>query len=232
MPWQVLNIESLDRKTRPFPGLRKTIARRSLSGNDPRMFTGLVEEMGECQWLRRTTESTQLTVSAPYIEKRIRTGDSVAINGCCLTVTSHKKELISFDLLDETLKCTNLKSVRPGTKINLERALAADGRLGGHFVQGHVDTTTVLRAATPKGGDLRLDFEMPTAYARYIAYKCSVAINGVSLTVAEVGTDTFTIWIIPHTRKVTNLGRLEAGDEVNLECDILAKYTERILAAK
>lgn len=197
-----------------------------------RMFTGLVEELGECQWLRRTTKSTQLTVAAPHIEKRIRTGDSVAINGCCLTVTSHSKGNISFDLLEETLKCTNLKSVRPGNQINLERALAADGRLGGHFVQGHVDATTVLRAATPKGGDLRLDFEMPAEYARYIAYKGSVAINGVSLTVAEVGTDTFTIWIIPHTRKATNLGSLSAGDEVNLECDIIAKYTERILAAK
>jgi riboflavin synthase len=195
------------------------------------MFTGLVEEMGECQWLRRSTKSTQLTVLAPHIEKRIRTGDSVAINGCCLTVTSHTKGQISFDLLDETLKCTNLKSVRPGSRINLERALAADGRLGGHFVQGHVDTTTKLRAATPKGGDLRLDFEMPAEFARYIAYKGSVAINGVSLTVAEVGADTFTIWIIPHTRKATNLGKIEAGDEVNLECDILAKYTERILAA-
>jgi len=196
------------------------------------MFTGLVEELGECQWLRRTTESTQLAVLAPSIEKRIRTGDSVAINGCCLTVTSHRKGTIAFDLLEETLKCTNLKSVRPGTRINLERALAADGRLGGHFVQGHVDSTTMLRAATPKGGDLRLDFEMPKEYARYIAYKGSVAINGVSLTVAEVGPDSFTIWIIPHTRKATNLGKLEAGDEVNLECDILAKYTERILAAK
>ncbi len=196
----------------------------------PHMFTGLVEELGECQWLRRTTKSTQLTLSAPHIEKRIRTGDSVAVNGCCLTVTSHNKGQLSFDLLEETLKCTNLKSVRPGDAVNLERALAADGRLGGHFVQGHVDTTTTLRAATPKGGDLRLDFDMPAAYARYIAYKGSVAISGVSLTVAEVGKDTFTIWIIPHTRKATNLGKLAPGDEVNLECDILAKYTERILA--
>ncbi|MFZ4777647.1 MAG: riboflavin synthase [Terrimicrobiaceae bacterium] len=196
------------------------------------MFTGLVEELGACQWLRRTTTSTQLTVLAPHIEKRLRTGDSVAINGCCLTTTSHKKGLITFDLLEETLRCTNLKNVRPGDGVNLERALAADGRLGGHFVQGHVDTTTKLTAVTPKGGDLRLDFEMPPDFARYIAYKGSVAINGVSLTVAEVGTDTFTIWIIPHTRKMTNLGKLKAGDEVNLECDILAKYAERILAPK
>lgn len=196
------------------------------------MFTGLVEELGECQWLRRTVESTQLTVLAPQIEKRVRTGDSVAINGCCLTVTGHAKGQISFDLLEETLQKTNLKSVRPGDGVNLERALAADGRLGGHFVQGHVDTTTKLLAATPKGGDLRLDFEMPADFARYMAYKGSVAINGVSLTVAELGSDTFTIWIIPHTRKATNLGKLEAGDEVNLECDILAKYAERILAPK
>jgi len=196
------------------------------------MFTGLVEEMGECQWLRRSAESTQLTVLAPHIEKRIRTGDSVAINGCCLTVTSHKKGQIAFDLLEETLNCTNLKALRPGDGVNLERALAADGRLGGHFVQGHVDTTTAVRAATPKGGDLRLDFDMPSDFARYIAHKGSVAINGVSLTVAEVGADSFAIWIIPHTRKVTNLGTLKAGDAVNLECDILAKYAERILAPK
>lgn len=188
--------------------------------------------MGECQWLRRTAQSTQLTVTAPHIEKRIRTGDSVAVNGCCLTVTAHHKGNISFDLLEETLKCTNLKSLRPGAPVNLERALAADGRLGGHFVQGHVDATTLLREATPKQGDLRLDFEMPADSARYIAYKGSVAINGVSLTVAEVGSETFTIWIIPHTRKATNLGELTPGDAVNLECDILAKYTERILATK
>jgi len=188
--------------------------------------------MGACQWLRRTADSTQLTLLAPHIEKRIRTGDSIAVNGCCLTVTSHGKGSISFDLLEETLHCTNLKGLRPGGGVNLERALAADGRLGGHFVQGHVDTTTTLRAATPKGGDLRLDFDMPPDFARYVAHKGSVAINGVSLTVAEIGADSFTIWIIPHTRKATNLGSLAAGDAVNFECDILAKYAERLLAPR
>ena len=194
------------------------------------MFTGLVEELGSCLKVRSGEGSTQLTIFAPGIEKRIRTGDSVAVNGCCLTVTKHRNGKIRFDLLEETLKCTNLKGLVPGGAINLERALSADGRLGGHFVQGHVDTTTQVRSVAERGSDLRLDFELPPDSARYIAYKGSVAINGVSLTVAAVGADGFTIWIIPHTREKTNLGKLAAGDEVNLECDILAKYAERILA--
>ena len=194
------------------------------------MFTGLVEESGKCLRVRAGEGSTQLTVHAPRIEKRVRTGDSVAVNGCCLTVTSHRNGKLKFDLLEETLKCTNLKGLAEGAEVNLECALAADGRLGGHFVQGHVDTTTRMRAVSERGADLRLDFEMPPDFARYIAYKGSVAINGVSLTVAEVRPDLFTIWIIPHTRAKTNLGKLAAGDEVNLECDILAKYAERILA--
>ncbi len=197
-----------------------------------KMFTGLVEELGECQWLRRTTTATQLTIRAPHIERGIHTGDSVAVNGCCLTVTSHRKDLLTFDLLEETLDRTNLKDVRPGNGVNLERALAANGRLGGHFVQGHIDTTTRVRAVSDHHADLRLDIDMPRDFAHYIAFKGSVAINGVSLTIAELTDETFTIWIIPHTRAKTNLGQLDAGDTVNLECDILAKYAERILAPR
>ena len=196
------------------------------------MFTGLVEEMGECQWLRRTTSSTQLTVRAPGIAPCVRRGDSVAVNGCCLTVTSHRDDTLSFDLLEETLRRTNLGTLKPGSGVNLERALAADGRLGGHFVQGHIDTTTSVFSVARKGGDLRLEIAMPADYARYIAYKGSVAINGVSLTVAEVGDTTFTLWIIPHTRKATNIGEFAEGTVVNLECDILAKYAERILSGR
>ncbi len=196
------------------------------------MFTGLVEEVGECQWLRRTTDTTQLCLRAPGISHDLRTGDSVAVNGCCLTLTSHRKEMLSFDLLEETLARTNLKHIRPGGAVNLERSLAANGRLGGHFVQGHVDTTTTVHGVSRHGGDLRLDITMPREFSQYIAYKGSVAINGVSLTVAEVGDTTFTLWIIPHTRQATNLGSLGRGDEINLECDILAKYAERILAGR
>lgn len=194
------------------------------------MFTGLVEELGECQRLERAAGSARLTLRAPRVEEGIHTGDSVAVNGCCLTVASHGESRVVFDLLEETLRCTNLKNLRPGARVNLERALAADARLGGHFVQGHVDTTTRVRAVSVSGADLRLDFQMPRAFARHIAHKGSAAINGVSLTVAGVTPDSFTIWIIPHTRENTNLGKLVPDDEVNLECDILAKYVERLLA--
>ena len=196
------------------------------------MFTGLVEEMGCCEWLRVDASGARLGVRAPRISDGVAIGDSVAVNGCCLTVTRTLDGVMEFDLLVETLRRTNLESLAPGVGVNLERSLAADGRLGGHFVQGHVDTTTKVRSVTRQGADMRLDFEMPAEFACYIAYKGSVAINGVSLTVAEVGVDTFTVWIIPHTAAATNLGALEAGQMVNLECDMLAKYTARILECR
>lgn len=193
------------------------------------MFTGLVEEVGECLWLRQTSKATQLTLSAKRVCRDIHTGDSVAINGCCLTVTSHRKDHLTFDVLDETLRVTNLDKLRPGSQVNLERALAADGRLGGHFVQGHVDCTSGLLTVGERGADLKLEFALPSRFARYVAYKGSVAVNGTSLTVAEISESSFAVWIIPHTRKHTNLGGLLAGDTVNLEFDILAKYAERLL---
>ncbi len=196
------------------------------------MFTGLVEELGECLWLRRTVTGTQLVVTAPGIARTIRTGDSVAVNGCCLTVSSHRKEQLHFDLLEETLRLTNLGGLRPASKVNLERALAADGRIGGHFVQGHIDCTSKVLSASEQGADLKLTFEAPPLFARYIAWKGSIAVSGTSLTVAEYDPSSFAVWIIPHTRQATNLGALQAGDTVNLEFDILAKYAERILTAK
>jgi len=194
------------------------------------MFTGLVEEVGECLWIRQTSKATQLTLAADRISRNIRTGDSVAINGCCLTVTSHRKEQLTFDLLEETLARTNLGRLRPGAKVNLERALAADGRLGGHFVQGHIDCTSRVLALKDRGADLKLEVDLPAEFARYVAWKGSICINGTSLTVAELTEESLGVWIIPHTRNATNLGRLETGDHVNLEFDILAKYAERILA--
>ncbi len=193
------------------------------------MFTGLVEEVGECQWLRRTTDAVQLAIAANMIPRGVRTGDSIAINGCCLTVTSHRKDQLSFDLLEETLQKTNLGKLRPGSPVNLERAMAADGRLGGHFVQGHVDGVGTVKDLLERRGDLRIEVTIPEGFSQYIAYKGSIGINGVSLTVAEVNDETFAVWIIPHTRAHTNLSDLAVGDSVNLEFDILAKYAERIL---
>jgi riboflavin synthase len=196
------------------------------------MFTGLVREVGEVGWLRRTDQTVQLLVEAPRIAGRVRTGESVAVNGCCLTVTAHRDRQLMFDLLQESLDRTNLGALKPGDPVNLERALRVDGRLGGHFVQGHVDCTAEVLELGEKGSDLRIDIALPADFARYAAFKGSIAVNGASLTIAALGPDRFTVWIIPHTLDHTNLGDLETGDRVNLEFDILAKYTERLLAGR
>jgi riboflavin synthase len=197
---------------------------------DALMFTGLVEEVGECLSLRKAADAIRLTLIAPEISPELHIGESVAVNGACLTVTSRTEANLSFDLLEETFLRTNLSDLHPGSKINLERALRADGRLGGHFVQGHVDCTAKVIAYEERKGDLRLDFELPHPFAHYLAWKGSICINGVSLTVAELTGQSFAVWLIPHTRRATNLGDLVVGSEVNLEFDILAKYAERILA--
>lgn len=193
------------------------------------MFTGLVEEVGECLWLRRTSKAIQLTILAEDVLHGLRTGDSIAVNGCCLTAGAHRKGQITFDILQETLDRTNLGALRPGAKVNLERALAANGRLGGHFVQGHIDGTLIVKSVGERGPDLKLTCELPEEFARYVAWKGSIALNGVSLTVAELGESSLAAWLIPQTRTKTNLGSISPGARVNAEFDILAKYAERIL---
>ena len=193
------------------------------------MFTGLVEEIGLCEDLQRSAGSARLLIQAPGISCGVKIGDSISVNGCCLTAISIRDGIMAFDLLDETLQRTNLKELIPGRKVNLERSLLADGRLGGHFVQGHVDATIPVVAILQQGSDMRIDFKVPPEFAAYVAYKGSVAINGVSLTIAEVTADSFAVWIIPHTASHTNLGDLREGDLVNLECDMLAKYAARIM---
>ena len=193
------------------------------------MFTGLVEEIGLCEDLQRSAGSARLLIQAPSISCGVKIGDSISVNGCCLTAISIRDGIMAFDLLGETLQRTNLQDLIPGRKVNLERSLLADGRLGGHFVQGHVDATIPVVAILQQGSDLRIDFKVPPEFAAYVAYKGSVAINGVSLTIAEVTADSFAVWIIPHTASHTNLGDLREGDLVNLECDMLAKYAARIM---
>jgi riboflavin synthase len=193
------------------------------------MFTGLIEEIGNVLWLRATERGTQLQIAAPRISTHIHTGESVAVNGCCLTVNSHRGDQLTFDLLEQTLARTNLKTLRPEGRVNLERSLAADGRLGGHFVQGHVDCAAQIVSFEEAGADHRLEVELPAEFSHYIADKGSVTINGISLTVAEVLPESFAVWIIPHTKRHTNLDVARHGDWVNIEFDILAKYLERML---
>lgn len=195
------------------------------------MFTGLVETTGSCVALERLGESARLTLHAPPLAGEMAVGDSLAVNGCCLTVAKIDGADLAFDLLAETLARTNLGRLNSGARVNLERALHATGRLGGHFVQGHVDATSdVLRVET-RGTDVHVTVRMPAGFGRYVVYKGSICINGTSLTVSEVTDSAFSVWIIPHTAAVTNIGDLSAGDFVNLEFDLLAKYVEKLLAA-
>jgi riboflavin synthase len=193
------------------------------------MFTGLIEEVGNVLWIRATDRGTQLQIAAPGIADGIRRGDSVAVNGCCLTVTKQRDEQLTFDLLEETLDRTNLRTLRRDSPVNLERALAAGTPIGGHFVQGHIDCAVRVLAFEENGADHRLEIELPGDFSHYIAYKGSVAVNGISLTVAEVLPESFAVWIIPHTRRHTNLQEVAVGDSLNLEFDLLAKYVERMM---
>lgn len=191
------------------------------------MFTGLVESLGTVRSLERRGDAARLTLETS-LAGELSLGESLAVNGCCLTVTG-KEDGASFDLLVETLNRTNLGALQPGSRVNLERALRADGRFGGHFVQGHIDTTAKVVASDSKGADLNLLIGIPPSGSKYFIEKGSIAVNGVSLTVASLGEDYFGLWIIPHTLQETNLGDLKAGDRVNLEYDMLAKYAERQL---
>jgi riboflavin synthase len=218
-------------------GGRQLLSTKSLLSGDTihcsvaRMFTGLIEELGNVLWIRATDRGTQLQIAAPKIAEHIKGGDSVAVNGCCLTVTMHRAEQITFDLLDETLRRTNLKHLRRDSPVNLEQPITAEDPLGGHFVQGHIDCCAPIVAFEPLGGDYRLEVKLPMEFAHYVATKGSIAVNGISLTVADVLPESFAAWVIPLTKRATNLQTAQPGEFVNLEFDILAKYVERMSSA-
>lgn len=196
------------------------------------MFTGIVEEMGTVVSNERGERSARLTLIAPTTHAGVRVGDSVAVNGCCLTVVQVEDDRLTFDAVPETLHRTNLGMLKPGDRVNLERSLAVGARLGGHFVQGHIDGVGMLIRLTPQENAIVMEFRMPPNLSRYIVEKGSIAVDGVSLTVAEARPDAFTVWIIPHTREITTLGLRQVGDPVNLECDLLGKYIERLIEAR
>lgn len=200
------------------------------------MFTGIVEETGIVESIKPSANSIQLTVGARVCVRGLKIGDSVAVNGCCLTVAKlvsrSKRKLIQFDLLRETWERTNLRFARPGSLVNLERSLRANDRLGGHFVTGHIDAVGRILRWERAGRDHVLEVVAPPDVMRYVILKGSIAVDGISLTVAAARKKSFCVWIIPHTAEVTALREREVGDAVNLEADLLGKYAERFLASR
>jgi riboflavin synthase len=192
------------------------------------MFTGIVEETGVIAAIKPTATAIQLTVRAQVCARGVKLGDSIAVNGCCLTVTKLRRakagSTLQFDLLKETWERTNLSATAPGASVNLERALAVGDRLGGHFVTGHVDGTGVITRWERSGTDHVLEVSAPKELRPYLVFKGSVAVDGISLTVAGVTKAGFRIWIIPHTLAKTALRERKVGDAVNLEGDLLGKY--------
>jgi len=200
------------------------------------MFTGIVEESGRVERIRPAAKSIELTVRTRLCGVGLKIGDSLAVNGCCLTVVKlavrGKDKLVQFDLLQETWKRTNLQFAKPGALVNLERPLRANGELGGHFVTGHIDGLGKIIRWERAGQDHVLDIAAPPEVMRYIVFKGSAAVDGISLTVAGVKKKSFRIWIIPHTYDVTALRERKVGDAVNLEADLLGKYVERFMALR
>lgn len=196
------------------------------------MFTGIIEETGSVAELQQNASGITLAISASRIvAENLKIGDSLAINGCCLTVVEAGK-CLRFDLLRETWERTNLQFITRGSLVNLERPLRADGRLDGHFVTGHIDGLGKITRWERSGQDHVLEISPPSELMRYIVQKGSIAIDGISLTVAEVKPASFIVWIIPHTYEVTALRERKVGDAVNLETDILGKYVEKFLRGK
>lgn len=193
------------------------------------MFTGIIVEMAEAVSLRKKQPGACLLIKTPGLAKGAVIGDSIAVNGVCLTVISIEGDLLSFDLSHETLLSTNLGSLKPGDRLNLEPSLRPDGKLGGHFVTGHIDTVGTIKAKTVAGDTYKITIEAPAEVTSLLVEKGSVAIDGISLTVVEVFEDSFTLVIIPHTANITTLGFKKAGDMVNVEADILGKYVARFL---
>lgn len=192
------------------------------------MFTGIIEETGSVLDFSEQETAYRLTLSADRVLADLQLGDSIAVNGCCLTAVAFDAESVSFDLLQESVRLTSFQSLKQGDPVNLESSLRFNGKIGGHFVSGHIDATGTVSHAERRGKDLYLRVTPPPAFLKYLVYKGSIAIDGVSLTVAEVDDSGFAVWLIPHTLEVTNLHAKAEGSLVNLEFDLLAKTLERL----
>lgn len=197
------------------------------------MFTGIVEEIGVMRRISRQGQGMNVTIEASTIVEDVRLGDSIAVNGVCLTVVAYDSGAITVDVMPETFRQTGLSALKPGSRVNLERAMSPGGRFGGHIVQGHVDTIGVIKSREPEDNAVVFRIE-PRDYEnlRYMVPRGSVAIDGISLTTVSVSDKDFAVSIIPHTLAETVLKDKQPGDTVNVECDILGKYVERMLSAR
>ena len=194
------------------------------------MFTGIIETTATVESLQRLQSEWRLVVGSGELDLAdLQIGDSIAVSGCCLTVVELSVDSFAADVSGETMNCTILGSLKPGSKVNLEKAMLATSRFGGHIVSGHVDGVGKLVGSTADGGSIRMEFDAPIALAKYIAAKGSICIDGASLTVNEVSGATFTINVIPHTQTETTIGDYVVGLGVNLEVDLVARYLERLM---
>mgnify|MGYP006079349949 FL=1 len=196
------------------------------------MFTGIVESIGTIENITSAGQGAAMEVALPGFASELETGESVAVNGCCLSVVAQTDSSASFDILGQTLSITNLGHLHEGDSVNLERALCQGSRVSGHFVQGHIDTIAEIIALEPADNDHRLEIALPPEFSRYLAPKGSITVDGISLTAADINDSkhTFTCWITPHTHSVTTLSTRKGGQFVNLEFDMLAKHIERLTA--
>ncbi|SHF12651.1 riboflavin synthase alpha chain [Seinonella peptonophila] len=194
------------------------------------MFTGLIEEVGTILDLKSNGDSMVLTIGCKHVLQDAAVGDSIAIDGICLTVTELHENAFVADAIPETVERTHLPTIRLGAKVNLERAMAMGDRLGGHLVQGHVDGTAKLIEKKARGTEVLFRFQIEPSFTRYMIEKGSITINGISLTLVEATETTFAVSIIPHTLEVTNMGQLSIGDSVNIECDLLGKYIAKLIS--
>ena len=196
------------------------------------MFTGIVEETGTVIGFEPKADAWSLAVAARAALVDLSLGDSIAINGCCLTAARFDAASLSFDVLEETRRLTNFSSLRPGALVNLERSLRFGGKVGGHFVTGHIDALGTVDVFEARGKDYYLGVAVAPALMRHVVHKGSIAIDGLSLTIADVAAGGFAVWLIPHTLAVTNLRERRVGDKVNLEFDLLGKHVEKLLARR
>lgn len=196
------------------------------------MFTGLVEEVGNIQAITKSTKSARITIKAREVLEGVKLGDSISTNGVCLTVTDFSTNFFTVDVMAETMRRSNLKNLSPGDEINLERALRLGDRLGGHMVSGHIDGMGVISKYENEDNAVWITIRTSPEILKYIVEKGSIAIDGVSLTVAYVDDEVFKVSIIPHTKDVTTLLRRKIGSDVNLECDMVGKYIEKLISVK